>query len=319
LVGHSDQFAPWNTVSQSLDIQSLFVPISEKCALLSSFSPAETTCNYGLHGYYGKNKWLSVVALLSSSQQHRNTHILCSHKHVCIHTEKSQNVFSNNCYKTDMLIDTAGAALPNTNRPALMQSPISSHGGVTPRPRERERDCMDALMFMFGRLAMMKECLFKSGLEGPLFNATRTPPLSDTRTLVRPSIVTHTHAHRDVSFHHQSLHIVQPPYVHHICNSVQKHCLQIHAWHWFSGFSGSRILVALYVEAALTLQPHLPCSLSSSPSSPNSNERASLFYSVCVWSVSHFSHFTPLGLLLQPYAWPSLVFLHLISLLCCGL
>lgn len=100
-----------------------------------------------------------------------------------------------------MLIDTDGAALPNTNSqtarsthsPALVQSLISSHGRVTPWPCER--DCVDALMFMFGRLAMMKECLFKSGLEGPLFNAPPFSPYAHTRTHMHALCLTHTLVH----------------------------------------------------------------------------------------------------------------------------
>lgn len=57
---------------------------------------------------------------------------------------------------------------------ALVQSLTSTiHGRVTSWPWERA--CVDALVFMFWRLAMMKESLFKSGLAGPPLNA---PPFS---------------------------------------------------------------------------------------------------------------------------------------------
>lgn len=75
---------------------------------------------------------------------------------------------------------------------------------------------------------------------------------TDTRCVISSSIPAHCS--------------LLPPYGHHIQRLArfQWHCLQIHVWHWFSRLSGSRILVALYVEATLTLHPHLSSSLSSS-------------------------------------------------------
>jgi len=66
----------------------------------------------------------------------------------------------------------------------------------------RERDCVDALMFMFGRLAMMKECLFKSGLEGPLFDA---PPFHHTHSLLGSCICMNSEAHTHTHTHTHSL------------------------------------------------------------------------------------------------------------------
>lgn len=51
------------------------------------------------------------------------------------------------------------------------------------------------------------------------------------------------------------------------------------------------------------------------PSSLNPSERASLFYSVCIWA----PFIRTFVLAATVYAWPTLVFLHLVSLWCCGL
>lgn len=226
-----------------------------------------------------------------------------------------------------MLIDRVGATLPNTNSrtarsthsPALVQSLISSHGRVTSWPWER--DCVDALMFMFGRLAMMKECLFKSGLEGPLLNA---PPFSPyARTHAHPSLL-RTHIHtlmrvcvRTYIYTCRGIcnFVINPPhlvlYSRHLFTSLQD-CRNTA----FKSTPDSVIQSSLRVqdlthtvwESCTTLHPH--------QTSMNNSHCSAL--SVCGLFSLWFSSSSSRSLL-QACAWPSLLFLHLISLWCHGL
>ncbi len=143
------------------------------------------------------------------TQKHRNPHILRSHKHTLFHTPTKNNLPT--CSQTTViklicwLIQSQQPSLTQTVRqpkartvlrPCSPSSPVMGGSPLGP-----ERVCVDALMFMFGRLAMMKECLFKSGLERPLFNAPPYSPYEHTHThthtknLRLPQTYTHSYQH----------------------------------------------------------------------------------------------------------------------------
>lgn len=67
---------------------------------------------------------------------------------------------------------------------------------------QRERACVDALVFMFWRLAMMKESLFKSGLAGPPLNAPPFSPYNCMHAL--PASHAHTYKHMCKPVHRKS-------------------------------------------------------------------------------------------------------------------
>lgn len=123
------QFASWNTVSLIAKHRyqiSLCPQILELCALDIIF-PVETTRNYGLHGYCGKItncrllrmklSHMSSRALIWSPGTHTSFAVINTYTH-----RRKKIVFTNNSYKTDMLIDTVAATLPNTNSQKHAQS-----------------------------------------------------------------------------------------------------------------------------------------------------------------------------------------------------
>ena len=117
--------------------------------------------------------------------RHRNTHERGNHKQA-----PGQTLWKSVLKLICWLMQLVHFTVTQTARAALCLCGTSSPvmGGSPRWPWER--DCVDALMFMFGRLAMMKECLFMSGPEGPLFNAPPFNPYAQTHTLP----LRHTHS-----------------------------------------------------------------------------------------------------------------------------
>lgn len=118
----------------------------------------------------------------AESDTHSHTHTTHTHAH----TNKQKQQHTHKMLKRTVIkvicYDTVRAHKQSDGHScALVQSLTSSHGRVTSWPWERA--FVDALMFMFWRLAMMKESLFKSGLEGPPLNAPPFSPYNCTHAL----------------------------------------------------------------------------------------------------------------------------------------
>lgn len=163
--------------------------------------------------------------------------------------------------------------------------------------------------------------------------SVQRPTLSPyARTLSLSRTHTHAHvsrhgAHADVQPLHQSPQIcsVYPPCVLHI-----QRFARFHRYDAFKSVLDNDSLVSWDATSPGLRCAHTAVCGSFADTSPSSilssliffssaspSERASLFHSVCMWSPSLSSLilflFAPWSLL-QPYAWLSLVFLHLIPL-----
>lgn len=113
----------------------------------------------------------------AESDTHSHTHT--THKQTKTAT-RSQNA-QKNIYKSDLLWYSQSTQTVRRTQLCTRAVPhLQSWEGHLFGP---ERACVDALMFMFWRLAMMKESLFKSGLEGPPLNAPPFSPYNCTHAL----------------------------------------------------------------------------------------------------------------------------------------
>lgn len=142
----------------------------------------------------------------------------------------------------------------------------------------------------------MKECLFKSGLEGPLFNA---PPFLHTHTDTHSLSHTHAQVCAYIATHRDLCNFVISPHtlccIDTICSPHPKICkiaetlppnpcltlIQLSLWVQDLG----RIVCGSCADTSPSSILFPLIFLSSS----NPSERASLFYSVCMWSLSFSS------------------------------
>lgn len=159
---------------------------------------------------------------------------------------------------------------------ALVRSSLnSSHGRVTPRPSERERLCGCSHVYVW-EISNDERMPFQVWARGASVQCPTLSPYTHTLLHVCAYIGIHNGICTYCMF--ATLKILQD------CRYI---AFQIHAWHWFSCLSGSRIS-AECGSCSDTSHSSIVFPLIF-PSSSSPNERASLFYSACMWPLSFSS------------------------------